>query len=185
MINPKVAAALAVTILALLLAWNGLFKRAYDNTVPPMEGQSRNAEQYGRDSGRQVGDEMEDIGAIAAELPDNPKNQPDDKLPATGMPPRQHRPLGLWEGVCERDGASPALMKFDDEYYWLRIKKPGGADIVEKGKYEYRFNSILFRPEGKSSYYLDYFMVSKNGIRLSGYNCSYNLERQENISLDF
>ena len=40
-------------------------------------------------------------------------------------------------------------------------------------------------PIGKSSYYMDYYMISRDGIKLSGYNFHYSLKRDESVKLDF
>jgi hypothetical protein len=182
MINLRVAAAATVTLTALLLIWIKLAEKGYETSASMLEKQNRNAAEQ-QDKFRHLA--RKDMGELGAQAVEQAEDMVPDELADPGMRARQLRPLGTWAGFREDDDRKPAFMKFDKENYWIIINDPAGGDTREKGDYEYLFDSINFKPEGLPEYRLSYFMVSRDGIRLAGYDFYYNLERDENIKLDF
>ena len=185
MINLKVVAASTVTFVVLLLVWSKLSEKGYDTVKPESEEQQGQALEDRKELAKLVGEEMGSPGASPSDQTENMKQLVKEKFPNAGMPPRQLPPLGTWMGERKGESDNPAFMKFDRENYRLWIKNPDGDDIREKGEYEFKFDAIHFKPRGKSAYYMDYYMVSKRKIQLSGYNYHFSLEKDESIAFDF
>ncbi|UCE66658.1 MAG: hypothetical protein JSU85_01175 [Candidatus Zixiibacteriota bacterium] len=185
MINHRVAAALTVTFVLLLLIWGKLSEKGYDTVIPEWKQQQRQALENRKELDTLVREDMAAPGVSPSDQKENMKQLVKEGFPNAGMPPRQLPPLGTWAGVRKGESDNPAFMKFDIENYRLWIRNPDGEDIREKGQYEFKFDVIHFKPRGKSAYYMDYYMVSKREIQLSGYNYHFNFEKDESIAFDF
>jgi hypothetical protein len=185
MFNLRAAAASAVTFVVLLLITTKLAEQGYDEMIPEMEKRQQQEQQRQQEFSSLVKENMAALGGDDQESGGQQEYASNGGIPKIGMPARQLRPLGTWMGVCEGSGKKISFMKFEKKSYWLWIKNAGGEDIREKGKYEYLYDSIEFKPDGGSAYTLEYYMVSKNAITLSGYDYTYNLEREEDLKFDF
>ena len=182
MINLRVAAAGTLTFAILMVIWTKLAEKGYDKTAVMLEQQQKREAAHQEKFKKLVAEDMAGLGASGIE---SASEVPPNELEEPFMRSRQLRPLGTWMGVLQGDDRKMAFMKFDRDKYWLWIKNPNGEDIKERGSYEYMFDSIMFEPEGKSSYNLEYYMVSRDGIELAGYNYYYKLEREEDLKFDF
>jgi hypothetical protein len=185
MFNLRAAAASAVTFVVLLLITTKLAEQGYDEMIPEMEKRQQQEQQRQQEFSSLVKQDMAVMGGDYQTQVGQQEYASNSGISEIGMPSRQLRPLEPWMGVREGSGKSISFMKFEKKNYWLWIKNAGGEDIREKGKYEYLYDSIEFKPDGRSSYTLEYYMVSKNAIALSGYDYSYNLEREEDLKFDF
>ena len=182
MINLRVAAAGTATFALLMIIWTKVAEKGYDKTAILLEEHNKKMADQQQQMKKLISEDMAGLGASGV---DNAAEVPPNEFQEPFMRARQLRPLGTWMGVLKGDDKKMAFIKFEREKYWLWIKNPYGEDVKERGKYEYMFDSILFKPDGKPSYSLEYYMITKNGIQLAGYNYNYTLEREEDLEFDF
>jgi|GEM_PF-2973582 len=185
MFNLRIAVASTVTFVVLMIVWTNFVDKGYDKIRPKLEEQQQRALDQQREFSKIIREDMAELGATPMGRMANMNQLMSEEIPDQRMPARSRKPLGTWMGVRQGDRDMLAFAKFNKEDYWLWIKNPGGEDLKEKGEYDFEFDSIHFRPKGKSSYYMDYYMISRDGIQLSGYNYNYSFEKDESIKFDF
>jgi hypothetical protein len=185
MIKLKIAAASTVTFVALLLVWSKISEKGYETIMPKLEQQQQQVLENREKFDELVREDMAGLGASPSEQMENTNQPASEGNPGVGMPSRQLKPLGTWTGVRNGGSDNLAYMKFDRENYSLWIKYPAGEDVKEKGEYEFEFDMIHFKPRGKSAYYMEYYMISKREIQLSGYNYYFTFEKDDNVAFDF
>lgn len=184
MLNPRILIASAASFILIFAATNYVTDRSYDKSMPKLEEQRQKIIERQKLFAGYMRKNLEDLGAspedFEATLPPVPGQYPEmEKIPI------QYRPVGTWMGVRKGDEANMAVMRFDKRHYWLLIKDPIAGEITEKGKYDFHFECIRFKPEDGEPYLMDYYMVSRKGIQLYGYDYSFNFKKADNIDLDF
>ena len=185
MFNLRIAAASMVTFILLLGVMSYVTDKGYDKVKPKIEEQKQKALQQQREFGKYIQQDLQGMGAPpsaynGADIPPG-----SGEFPEMGTSVRQLRPIGTWMGLRQGDGGKMAVMKFDKKNYWLVIKNPGAGETTEKGKYEYQFDRILFKPATGQEYSLEYYMISNKAIQLTNYQLSYALEKADNLKIDF
>ena len=185
MFNLRIATASTVTFVVLLLIWSKIAERGYDKVMPKIEEKQKRIAEIHQQFSNDIKQDMAGLGGCVEDASSAPLHPSEGDFAPMTMPARQLRPLGTWMGVRGGEENNLVFMKFEKKKYWLWIKNPHGDDLKEKGEYEYLYDSIEFKPEGKSSYMLEYYMISKDGISLSSYNNYYKMEREKDIEFDF
>ena len=185
MFNLRIVAASMVTFVLLLGVMSYVTDRGYDKIIPGIEQQKQKALEQQQKFGKYIQQDLEDLGAPPSAFNSADIPPTANEFPEMGQPVRQLRPIGTWMGLRQGDGSQMAVMKFDKKNYWLVIKNPGAGETTEKGKYEYEFDRIRFKPENGKEYWLEYYMISNKAIQLTNYQLSYALEKADNLKIDF
>ena len=185
MLNPRILIASMASFIMILAAMNYVTNRNYDKMMPKLEEQKQKAAEQQEVFARYIQKDLENLGDSPGDygvalIPPVPGEYPEMETYS-----RQSRPLGTWMGVRKGDETNIAVMRFDRIQYWLMIKDPIRGEITEKGKYDFQFDSIRLKPEDGEPYLLDYYMVSREGMQLYGYDYSFNFEKADNIDLNF
>ncbi len=184
MLNPRILIASVASSILILAATNYVTDRSYDKMMPNLEEQRQKVIERQKLFAGHMRKNLEDLGLSPEDFDATHPPVP-GQYPEMEKTPIQYRPVGTWMGVRKGDVANMAVMKFDKRHYWLMIKDPIAGEITEKGKYDFHFESIRFKPENGEPYLMDYYMVSRKGIQLYGYDYSFNFEKADNIDLDF
>jgi hypothetical protein len=183
MLNPRIMIASTASFIMILAAMNYVTNRNYHKMMPKLEEEkeARQQELFAR----YIQKDLENLGDSPGEYGETLIPPVGDEYPETETYSRQSRPLGTWMGVRKGDETNIAVMRFDRMQYWLMIKDPVDGEITEKGKYDFQFGSIRLKPQDGEPYLLDYYIISRKGMQLYGYDYSFNFEKAENIELEF
>ena len=183
--NIRIVVASMITFILFLGVMSFVTDRGYDKIMPIIEEQKQKALEQQKLLSELTQKNLEDLGISPSVYLDNMESRLKEEFPDYQSSIRPLRPIGTWIGVRKGKGNQIAVIKFEKSKYWLMIKDSVNGDIKEKGKYEYYFDQINFKPKDKSDYILDYLMVSHNGFQLFGDQLSYTFEKTDNIKIDF
>jgi hypothetical protein len=185
MLNPRILIASAASFILILATFNYVTNTGYDKVMPKLEERKQKVIERQKLFSEYIQEDLEDIGASTRDYETASVPQVTSDYPGAERGSIARRPVGTWMGVKRGDEANMAVMRFDKQQYWLLIKDPMAGEITEKGRYDFQFDSIRFKPEDGEPYLMNYYMISGKGIQLYGYDYSFNFEKAENISLDF
>jgi len=185
MINIRIVLATMVTFVMLLAVMSYVTDKGYDKIIPKVEAQKQRALAQQKALNEMMQEGLNDMGVAAAPNAFDTNDMPNQEYANYKPRLRPSRPIGTWIGICEGESNKIAIMKFDKSQYWLIVKDPMGGDIKEKGQYDFQITDIFFEPVGKQGYNMQYDMFSNDGFQLASGYTSYNLQRTEDVDLDF
>lgn len=166
----------------MMMAWSYIADKGYDKIKPAIEKKQKQLKADNQKFKERLKENIQDLGGDPSML-DNMKLSDLPEIIKPGARPM--RPIGTWMGTCKGEGTRVAMAKFDKSKYWLLLKDPVLGDITEKGKYEFLYDSIEFKPKGKSQYRADFDQVSSRSITIHIASATLMMEKTDNIKLNF
>lgn len=174
-----------VSFVILLLIVSYAINRGEEKVRPKFEAtQNRIAEQADLLKNL-IARDLEDMGVRPDRQEGSITEMLEEMMSGTGLQSMISRPIGTWIGVRKSGSSRYAFIKFEKDEYWLKTKDDSNRDLLEKGDYKYGIVEIVFYPENKESYTMQYERVSPDYIQLFGDEISYNLEKSEDIGFNF
>jgi hypothetical protein len=166
------------------LSW--VTDKGYDKIMPRLQEQQEQAVEAQRQHSELIRKGLEEMGASpeaieAALTPPTPEEM--TEYSTTGPSPR--RPIGTWIGVKKGDETNTAIMRFEKNRYWLTLENTSEGAISEKGRYIFEIDAVRFMPENGEEYTMEYYMVSTKGIQFFDGRNSFDLDKTEQVEIDF
>lgn len=174
-----------VSFVILLLIMSYAMNRGAEEVSPRLQASQNRAEAQNKLLKSLVAQDLSDLGVDPGLLGGDLSDILEQGLAGINLQAVIARPVGTWMGVRKSGTSNSAYIKFEKERYWIKTKDENNRNISEKGRYEYSVVEIIFYPENKTSYRMQYEMISPEYIQLFGPEISYNLERTEEIGFAF